>query len=637
LSLREDWLAWLAFGLGTALAGALSAPALAWLDSAEFVGAARELGLVHPPGHPVWLSLAGLCELVPLGPHALRVAWLSAACAGLSLLLVVRLARGLGLGSAWAAVAATGLAASGSWWQVAVRPEVYTLALVGNLWALEAALRARRQPAQSLGPLAEVTAAVCVGLGNHHYVTLFALPAVVLAAWPALRALAGPRALAGDPDRRRWLLWLAVGAAVLGLVYLALPLRARADIELRWGHPATLAGFWDTVTAKQFHRSVTESRPAIGNNLLILLGMVAGQMGWWLPLTGVAGLIWGLRRQPLPMAALGLAVLGALATKALMWVDVHNPDDHGYVLLASAVLAVAGAWTLAQVTPWAQLAVRLPSRWQVLVPALAGLGLLAWLVPTALERRLDRLRAPEVVDSELRRRLPPGAVWLANYYGLAFSEQAFRLAEGRRPDLAAVHLSMRTGDTDGGHGWQRWFARRRPELAELARGAEVLGRPPVGNLLALAERQPVYAEQDPEARIPPTYLQPTGIASRLLPAVDRSIAYDVAAVRRGQAEAWQRLDDRLGSDDRSDGPTRGLLLWQSALTAAHDLRRGWFLAAADELERARKLSPRDSLLAVLDLRTRTLADAWHRGDTAGFRTLWQRYQTLDFDQMTTAD
>ena len=82
----------------------------------------------------------------------------------------------------------------------------------------------------------------------------------------------------GDQTVRVW--ETGAGAAVLGLVYLALPLRALADIEMRWGHPATLAGFWDTVTAKQFQRAVTESRPALGGNLSTLFGMVAGDMGW---------------------------------------------------------------------------------------------------------------------------------------------------------------------------------------------------------------------------------------------------------------------------------------------------------------------------------------------------------------------
>ena len=54
-------------------------------------------------------------------------------------------------------------------------------------------------------------------------------------------------------------------------------------------------------------------------------------------------------------------------------------------------------------------------------------------------------------------------------------------------------------------------------------------------------------------------------------------------MRRAQREAWQRLEQRLGPDDLRDMPTRGLLLWQHALTLAHDLRRGWFLAADDEL------------------------------------------------------
>ena len=91
--LLRDAVAWLALGLGTALLALAGAPANSWLDSGELVAAARELGNIHPPGHPAWLSLAASADLLPLGPYAARTAWLSALGAGVSLLLVVRIAR----------------------------------------------------------------------------------------------------------------------------------------------------------------------------------------------------------------------------------------------------------------------------------------------------------------------------------------------------------------------------------------------------------------------------------------------------------------------------------------------------------------------------------------------------------------
>lgn len=631
-------MAWLALALGTALTAWAGAPALSWLDSGELVAAARELGSIHPPGHPAWLSLAGLADLLPVGPYAARVAWLSALGTGLAAWWTVRTARLLTAElprlpqDLLAGGAAAALLASASLWQVSVRAEVYTLALAGNLWALHAALaaglRARepQPPARKvLGSLASWVAASCLGLLNHHYVALFAMPATLLAAWPALRWT--------WRNHRRWLGFLLLGGALLGLGYLALPLRALADTEMRWGNPATLQGFWDTVTARHFQRSVTESSAPLTDNAFILLGMIAQGMGGWLAGLGALGLALGVLVRDRTQLVLWTSLLGALLTKALMRIDTRNPDDHGYVLLAVAILALG----VAQLGGVFASGLQKPRAVAGLL-AVVTVGLLALQLPalwTDPATNQQDLRAPDVVDSHLRESLAPGALYLSNYYGLGFNEQAFRLAEGRRPDVVAPHLTFRTGDTDQGHAYQQWFARRHPELRSLAVAAQGLGRAPLGNVLALVERQPVYAEPDPENRIPPPYFHEGAIVHRLQPRAERGVDYDVGAIRKRQAEVWHALEARLQPGDLADHPTASVLVWQHALEVAHALRRGWMNLAADELERARPLSPGDRLLQALTVKQQALASAWQRADVPGFQALWQRWAGLDFDTLVT--
>ncbi len=636
---RADGVAWLAFALAVALMSWALAPGLSWLDAGELVAAARELGNIHPPGHPAWLSLAGLADLLPLGPYAARVAWLSALGAGVSAWLTVRLARLVAAEVPRPAqdflVAATvvTLLASASLWQVSVRVEVYTLALAGNLWALYAALRAGRaaqaKPQNAkriLAPLAQWVAATCLGLLNHHYVALFAVPATLVAAWPAL--------LWAWRAQRRWLGWLVLGGALLGLGYLALPLRSLADTEMRWGNPATLQGFWDTLTARHFQRAVMEPAGSPVEHALVLLGMIADGLGGWLALLGGLGLTLGVLVRNRLQATLWLALLGALLTKALMRIDTRNPDDHGYVLLAVAVVALGVA----------QLGGIL---WQSCKPgkararSVAGLALavtvLAVLqVPTLVRETSTNqasLRAPDVLDSHLRASLPPGALYLTNYFGLAFNEQAFRIAEGRRPDLVAPHLTFRTGDTDQGQAYQLWFSKRHPELRQLAVAAAGLGKAPVGNILPLVEKMPVYAELDPENRIPAPYFHFDGVAHRLLTRQERGVDYDLGALRRHQSEVWNRLQEQLQPPDLQDHPTRSVLAWQHALEVAHALRRGWMNLADDEIKRARELSPQDKLLDALSARQQALAAAWQRADVKGFAALWQRWSAMDFDTL----
>jgi hypothetical protein len=645
----RDRTAWLTAAVGAAIAAICAAPANSWLDSAELTACAAELGNVHPPGHPAWLSLSQLVRFLPLGPFPWRIAIFSALATGAALFLLVRLVRAQfaahgsrALTSAWALLAAGTLLSSGSLWQVAVRAEVYTLALATNIWALHAALIAgqiARRPNVDVrlitGYLAAWTMAICLGLLNHHYVAIFALPASLFAAWPAITWLL--------KRHRRVALALVLGGAWLGLGYLALGLRSHADTEMRWGDPSTVAGLWDTLTAKHFQKNLTQIHVDYVDNALVLFGMIAE--GLSLPLAGLGGLglafavLWRDRLQ----GVLWLAFLGGLATKAVLQIDTRNPDDHGYVLMAPTVLAIGAGQLGAFIAGRRGLLADWPETRRlrvVQVSVVVGLCLVVGQVSTLLERpetNLAGMRAADAVDAQVRNALPPGAIYLTNYYGLAFNEQAFRIAEGRRPDIAAPHLSFRTGDTDHGAAWQAWFGRRRPELADLPQAAHALGRAPVGNLLARVETQPVYAEQDPELRIPAGVYGFDGVASRLLPQKERSLDYDLTAIAQKHQATWMALDRAMGVGSLQDGPTRAVLLWQHALQAAHALRRGWVVVADAELQRAQMLSPQDRLLATLRGKLQQLTDAMHSGDATRFRELWQNWQMQDFTALAVTE
>lgn len=639
--LRRDAVAWVLAALTWALTGLHAAPAGSWLDSGELIAAARTFGIIHPPGHPAWLSQAGLAEWLPLGPHALRVAWLSGLWAGISVLLVVRMAREVlrdtrlsaAATDAWAASAGLTLLASGSLWQVAVRAEVYTLALASNLWLLLESLRAGRAVAQGQqgNPrphLAAACLALSVGLLNHHYVALFTLPAAMVAAWPALRAV-----VARQP---RLALAMVLAAAWLGLGYLLLVARAHAGVELRWGDPTTLRGLWDTVTARHFQRSVTEASAPLADNLMVLLAMVTTGGGIILPMVGLAGVGMGAVLRTRNAAVVALALVGGLLTKALMQIDTHNPDDHGYVLLTAAALALG-------VAQLGKLLTRIPPRWiqpiarVAMTAAVLSCGVQAWALHRDPATSLSGLRAPETLDSLARRAVAPAALVLPNYYGIQYNEAAFRLAEGRRPDWVVSHLSFRGGDTDGGRAYQAWFERAHPQLAVLAQGARHFGRPPIGNIMQLAETQPVYAEADPANRIPTPYWGFDGVFSRLLTEPERALDYDVGAWQQRQQRLWQRRDQRLTTADLADHPTRMVLLWQHALQAAHALRRGWRDIARAELDAARAIAPQDRQVAHLTARLGQLDAAWQRGDDRAYAALWQQWTPLDIESLLSPD
>lgn len=634
ICLARDGAAWTALALTTALTVWRAAPAGSWLDSGELIAAARTLGGIHPPGHPAWLSLAGFAELLPIGPYSARIAWLSAIFAGIAALFAVRLGRaalqatGSGANRPWLALtAAAPLVASASLWQVAVRAEVYTLALATILWSLDAALRARSAAGRSdlakvRGAATQVAVAVSLGLLNHHYISVFALPAVLWAGWPALRILAA--------QSRYFVGILCAFGLWLGSAYVALTLRALADVELRWGDPASIVGLWDTVSARHFQKSVSAAQVDVVDNLMLLLAMVSSTTGPWLSGVAAVGLVAGMvKRAPVAWAA-SLLVVGALVTKALMQVDINNPDDHGYVLAALGGMAIGVTLFVGYVVQ------NLSNRLAIL----AVCGTLAVLTGYQVTHtagqatcNLADLRATDTTDSLARRAVAPGSLVLTNYYGVQFNEAAFRLAEGRRPDWQVTHLSLRTGDTDGGAAYAQWLGKRYPQLAVLGQASQHFARPPIGNVLVMVEEQPVFAEADPNNLIPAQYWGFDGLFARLLIDRERALDYDVEALRVRRDQVWQRHYDRMTETDRADHSTRMVLLWNHAMQAAHALRRGWRQVAADEVTRARAIAPTDRLVSRLAQRVAALDAAWTRADAKGFAATWQRFGTYDFDML----
>src|SRR5437867_1253380 len=60
------------------------APTVTLVDSGELIVAAYFLGVAHPPGFPLYILLAHLASIVPIGSVALRVNFASALFAALA-------------------------------------------------------------------------------------------------------------------------------------------------------------------------------------------------------------------------------------------------------------------------------------------------------------------------------------------------------------------------------------------------------------------------------------------------------------------------------------------------------------------------------------------------------------------------
>ena len=142
---------WTRAGAGCLAAAAIAAfiysltvsPTVGAGDSGELILAAQSLGIPHPPGYPLWVLLARVATLAPLGPVALRVNALSVALAALAAGLFYLLAARSGLPRGPRALATGLFSGSTLVWGSAVQAEVYSLASAAFALLGLAALNAR--------------------------------------------------------------------------------------------------------------------------------------------------------------------------------------------------------------------------------------------------------------------------------------------------------------------------------------------------------------------------------------------------------------------------------------------------------------------------------------------------------------
>ena len=422
-------------------------PGAFWLDSSELATAAFELGVAHPPGHPLWALLAKAATLVPLGDVAMRVGWSSAVFAALAAGQATRLGTELAsrLGSprpGWLGAAA-GLAWAGTWAMAfsAVRAEVYALSSLLTMLAAVALLRF-----EARGERVELWRAsfwAGLGLGNHPLLGL---------------SLIGPGLVVGGlaiyAHRRQLRLRLAIGGA-LGLGALSvlllpyLPLRALRHPLVDWGAPTDLGRIWWTVSARAFQSAVERGGTGELGDLLGALSVELRGIGVLLAVLGAWLLVRRRETQRPAWLLVGLCAvqLGARATVGFDW---GNPDAWAYF---SDGVAMA---LMLSLVPLAKLRGRL-----------AQLACMSWVVLALASGLVERGRwwiarhhdLPRVLGSWLDAT-PPRGMLVTSYFQTVFGLWYLRGVEGRRPDVDLVHRHFLVSP-----GYRDELLRRNPALA----------------------------------------------------------------------------------------------------------------------------------------------------------------------------
>jgi hypothetical protein len=564
-----------------------------WLDAGEFVAAAVELGIAHPPGHPLAALIGHAFTLLPIGPLPLRVALASAVLAGAASVFLYRalwhtlgmagveddrVRMPLALGGAWVVAGCHGF------WFQAVRPEVYALQAALVLLAVERLLAFEaRYPHTDGRPLYVASLAFGLALANHHYLAFLLLPAAA----PSLARLTLHRGM-------RPLLHCA-GAALLGLcTYAYLPVRALAAPLPNLGDPHTPARLWWVVTAEAFQGNQGGGVPQpLGERWADVLvhfvdnlhvaGVVLAVLGVYAvfrtPATRRAGYVW--------------TALAVVYTAGRAWLGFvrDNPDALGYLVPAMAALGALAVTFVALVLRTLD---RRP-RPGPLVVALALLVPAAGIAQIALHAEGASLAAfadTDAFDDPLRRRLPPRAVVVAHAPQTVFRLWGGQSVERLRPDVTVVPVPFvpYPGMIDA-------LVAEAPELRSMLGGYVLEGKLRQPDLQSLAADRPLLVEMDP--RVPPALyetLVPNGLYHEVL--ADGATDADAELGARSADGAWLRLYDLLPLAP-PDPETRGQLLWRHYNEALYHAGFGDPERALGAAERGLALSPEARELVAL--------------------------------------
>jgi hypothetical protein len=435
------------------------APGVYGFDSAELATGAYTLGIVHPPGYPLYLLLVRFVMLVPIGSFAYRANLFSGIMGALSVGIVARLAHRL-TGRRWAGwLGGLALGFGLEFWRMSIVAEVYTLQTTLVALCLMGVYEFTESGSRSWLALAAL--AYGLSLANHVSAALY-LPALV---W----------ALAGSASKRGWIRAVGIALPAIGiglLFYLYLPLRAAAHPPLNYVDSyygvdlTTWSGLWWMVSAESYrffsfgydlNGYLGELVSMMGSLLRNFtgLGVILGVIGWtsWFRSRSTIG-----RLAAWVFASTSLFVAGyAVADKNTMYLPAYLM----WSLALAAGAARAAAWVRELALPWLYPGL-LPRLFGASAVAMLGLSAsLTWRVVD-----LSRMTEPEQFALRTFRTVERGAVVVGNWSPAVILEY-FQEVEGWRPDVEVFNRSR----FEVAEYYRQWAARTPHSLA-LARVQE---------------------------------------------------------------------------------------------------------------------------------------------------------------------
>jgi tetratricopeptide (TPR) repeat protein len=452
------------------------APAVTLTDSGELILAAYGLGVAHPPGTPLWVMLAHLASLVPVGNVAVRINFSSAvfaalACAMLALVVAellvtascflaprrrnktARLGSNIKSSNAgglliFAPAVGAGLlmAFSRTLWAYATITEVYSLNALLVLLVFFLVVRWRRRIIETR---TDSNAAVAthdtwiyaaafvfgLAMGVHHVTVALTLPAIAVVVYrtEGLKFFIS----------RRLLYAALISITALFLVYSYLPWAASRSPAMNWGNPRSLQEIWWHITGRQYRVFFSFSPATVGAQFVEFCRMAGREFGFaWLPLAlflAVAGLASAYKRDRTVFWFLLLIVLADLAY-ALNY-EIAEDKDAYYLpaFISIAIAAGLGFRWLIQLGPS-----RRSPMWTPYVAAATAIVLTlatAFAANWPFDNRRHYFIADDYVEN-LFSTIAPNGLLLTQDWQVASPMLYAQEIEQRRGDVKVVDINL---------------------------------------------------------------------------------------------------------------------------------------------------------------------------------------------------
>src|SRR6266542_4048673 len=449
------------------------APTVTLTDSGELILAAQALGVAHPPGFPLWVILAHLASLVPLGNVAVRINFSSALFAALACAMLTLVVSELMITAAHLPARKGGaqqrkkagdssvdrvlvftpalgagllMAFSRTLWSYATIAEVYTLNALLILIVFFLMLRWRRcivAHRRNNGEAVTIhdswlyaaAAAFGLALGVHHVTVGLTLPAVAVIVYrtEGLRFFTS----------RRLLYAALISIAAMVAVYAYLPFAASHSPLINWGNPRSLQEIWWHITGRQYRVFLSFTPTMMGVQFVEFCRMLLREFGpAWLPLPlalAVAGFAAAYRQDRTTFWFLLFIVLANFAYD--LSYEIAEDKDAYYlpVFISIALAAGFGIRWLIQLT--ALKSTSLGTSCCVAATAILLISATAIAGNWPFNNRRHYFTAPDYVEN-LLSTIEPNGLLLTQDWQVASPMFYAQQIEQRRRDVKVVDINL---------------------------------------------------------------------------------------------------------------------------------------------------------------------------------------------------